>query len=117
QAVRLVAVNKVAALLGGTTPEEVEKLDRADKAGVPLLTASWFAPPSVSDYVFFTGLSPAAQGRALARFAAQKWKPEAEDAVLIVDKSREEYQALAAAFARQLLKSKEGTARRWHFDK
>jgi branched-chain amino acid transport system substrate-binding protein len=97
EAVRLVSVNKAVALLGGTSAEEVELLD---KAHVPLLTPSGFRTRAVSDLVFFTGLSPADQGQALAQLAAQEW-PEGPDLVILADEQHEEALLLADAFARE----------------
>jgi ABC-type branched-subunit amino acid transport system substrate-binding protein len=67
EAVRLVTVNRVSALIGGTTADEVERLDRARAVVVGLTGARTRA---MSDFVFLTGLSPAARGRALARQGA-----------------------------------------------
>jgi ABC-type branched-subunit amino acid transport system substrate-binding protein len=64
QAVRLAAVNNVPALMGGSTPTEVERLDRARTVVVGLAGQHTRA---MSDRVFLTGLTPAARGWALAR--------------------------------------------------
>src|SRR5437762_10170498 len=69
EAVRLAAINRVVFLLGGNTPEEVERLDRAH---LPVLTPCGARARAVSDAVYFTGLSPAQRGKVLARFAVQE---------------------------------------------
>ncbi len=95
QAVRLVKVNRVAALLGGTSPEEVERLETVS---VPLVSPCGVRPRSRSDYVFCTGLSPAYRGTVLARFAVEEL--QARHAVVLADGEREEHTLLAEAFAR-----------------
>src|SRR5262249_30687318 len=56
EAVRLATINKVVALFGGTTPDEVTRMDRAR---VPILTPLGQRTPGMSDLVFCMGLSPA----------------------------------------------------------
>jgi branched-chain amino acid transport system substrate-binding protein len=119
-AVRLVTVNKVAALLGGTSPEEVEHLAQV---AVPVVTPCGQRGKVASDPVFFTGLSPSYRGQVLARFAAQKL--EASAVAVLADERREEYVALAeafarefpAAFARKSPKGKPTLAGPWRFGK
>src|SRR6266542_959074 len=107
EAVRLVAVSRVAALLGGTTVDEVERLEmgsaplkeekRLDLA-VPVLSSCGVRPRTASDAVFCTGLSPASRGKILARFAADELK--ASGPAVLVDERREESLRLADVFAR-----------------
>jgi branched-chain amino acid transport system substrate-binding protein len=98
QAVRLVTVNRVAALLGGTTAEEAERLDRAR---VPVVTLAGMGTPATSDAVFFTGLSPALQGKTLARFALNDLK--ATRVLLLPDERREDSLNAAEAFEREFI--------------
>jgi ABC-type branched-subunit amino acid transport system substrate-binding protein len=120
EAVRLVAVNRVAALIGGTTGEEVERLDRARTVVIGL---TGVRSRSMSELVFLTGLAPEAQGRLLAQVAAQSESPAALAAVgagplaaavtlsfaqagpaaltILLDERREEYVQVADAFSRQ----------------
>ncbi len=63
EAVRLVAVNRVQALLGGTTPAELERLDRAR---VVIVSPCGLRSPALSENVFCTGLAPAFRGEVLA---------------------------------------------------
>jgi branched-chain amino acid transport system substrate-binding protein len=97
EAVRLVAINRVSFLLGGTTAAEVESLDRAR---VPVLTPTGYPTRAMSESVYFTGLSPAAQGKALARFAALELA--AETIVVLQDERLGEAQEAVEAFAREL---------------
>src|SRR5262245_46448662 len=69
EAVRLATINKVVTLFGGTTPDEVTRMDRAR---VPILTPLGQRTPGMSDLVFCVGLSPVYQGKVLARFIAEK---------------------------------------------
>lgn len=101
EAVRLVSVNKVAALLGGTTPDEVLRLDRAR---APILTPLGLKTAAMSDLVFCTGLSPIYQGKVLARFAAETLKPAR--LLVLVDERREEATLLADAAVRELAEGK-----------
>jgi branched-chain amino acid transport system substrate-binding protein len=96
EAVRLVKVNRALALLGGTTPEEVERLETV---AVPLVSPCGVRPRSRSEHVFCTGLSPAYRGIVLARFAADEL--DARHAVVLADPEREEHTLLAEAFAQE----------------
>jgi branched-chain amino acid transport system substrate-binding protein len=96
EAVRLVAVNRAVALLGGTTPEEVERLERSR---VPVVSRDGMRTRAMSDLVFFTGLSPEFRGQVLARFAAQDLK--ATTAAVFANERCEGAVALAEAFAHE----------------
>jgi hypothetical protein len=95
EAVRLAAVNRVQALLGGSTPAELERLDRARAV---LVSPCGLRPPALSENVFCTGLSPAFRGQVLARCAREELK--AGKVAVLVDERAEEYRQLADAFAR-----------------
>jgi branched-chain amino acid transport system substrate-binding protein len=95
EAVRLVTVNRVWALLGGTTPEEVERLELAR---VPVVSPCGVRPHSRNDAVFCTGLAPARQGQVLARFAAERFP--GQQVIALANESRDDSVALAEAFAR-----------------
>jgi branched-chain amino acid transport system substrate-binding protein len=112
EAVRLVTVSRVVALMGGTTSEEIARLD---KAQVPIVT---FGPRArgVSEQVFFTGLSPQFQGKALARFTADEL--HATKVIVLVDERREDLLLLAEAFQRELVKAgKDKAPQIWRFNK
>jgi branched-chain amino acid transport system substrate-binding protein len=95
-ATRLVSVNRVAALLGGKTVAEAERLDRG---GAPLLTPVGRRSRAMTEYAFCTGLAPAFRGRVLARFAAEELK--AQRVAVLADDRSEEASELADAFARE----------------
>jgi branched-chain amino acid transport system substrate-binding protein len=95
EAVRLVTVSKAVALFGGNTVEEVLRLDRA---GVPVVTPLGRRTQAMTERVFCTGLSPAHQGKVLARHAAEMLHL-AECAVMIDDQN-EDAVLLAEAFVR-----------------
>jgi branched-chain amino acid transport system substrate-binding protein len=95
EAVRLVGVSKVVALYGGTTPEEITRLDRSR---VPVVSPAGLSTAAMSENVFLLGLSPSYQGQLLARFAAEELVDVTRVAVL-ADESREEAVLLANAFA------------------
>src|SRR5205823_3780520 len=97
EAIRLVSVNKVFALFGGTNAEEVVRLDRSR---VPVLTSVGLKTAGMSDLVFCTGLSPAYQGTVLARFAAEKWTPAR--ATVLIDERRGEAALVADGIVREL---------------
>jgi branched-chain amino acid transport system substrate-binding protein len=100
EAVRLVTVNRVLALLGGTSGDEIARMDRAQ---APLVSPFGMRLRNQSELVFLTGLSPAFQGKALARFAGEKLGPV--QVVILADERREDALALADAFARSFPKS------------
>jgi branched-chain amino acid transport system substrate-binding protein len=97
EAVRVVAVNRVALLLGGTTPDEVERLDRAHAT---VVTPCGARPRGASEAVWFTGISPTQRGKALARFAFHELK--ADRVLLVQDERREGTLEIAEALAREL---------------
>jgi branched-chain amino acid transport system substrate-binding protein len=71
---RLITVNapRVAALIGGLNVEEIKEFKRLDRGNVFLVSPMGRVNESTGDRVFFTGLSPAQQGEALARLAAEQ---------------------------------------------
>ncbi len=99
-AVRLASINRVAALFGGNTVEEVVRLERAR---VPVLTPLGWKTAGMGDQVFCTGLGPAYQGQVLARFVLQDAK--ITRLAVVVDEQREEALVLAAACQRELQKT------------
>lgn len=97
---RLVTVNRVRALLGGVETADVDNVGSiAQGNGVPFLLAAPAPPRPASEFVFYTGLSPAWHGQVLARFASQELKAT-KVALLIDDDPR--HSALADAVAHEL---------------
>jgi branched-chain amino acid transport system substrate-binding protein len=99
EAVRLITVNKVLALLGGE-PATVERLIATlPSTGPPLLTAVTLRPPAGQDGVFSVAAPPEFHGEVLARFASKVLK--AERALLLVDDDRPTCVAVAGAFGKK----------------
>ena len=98
EAVRLIAVSKVSALLVDVDSAQAERVGRESLPyGVPVLVCGELASPP-GENVFVLGAGPEARGRALARCAAETLKA---DAVLVVIDGRN---ALAGAVAASFLK-------------
>src|SRR5262249_46941019 len=76
EAVRLITVNKVAALLGGIDPAETERLVRtAQSYGLPVVALSELPTLASGEGFVSLAVAPASRGRALGRFTAQELKP------------------------------------------
>lgn len=93
EAVRLVAINRVVALLGGRSAAEVERLEKGE---VPVLCPASLHTRARGSLVFLSGLSAVFQGQVLARFAAQDLN--AATAGVIADERRDDALAVAHAF-------------------
>jgi branched-chain amino acid transport system substrate-binding protein len=112
EAVRLLSVNKVAALLGGPKAEVGARLARTAQAyPVPVLLATELAdaPP---EGVFALGASPAYRGQVLARRARGL---NAEKAAVVDDGRDAVASALAAAFAREFARDGKHTVKEWTY--
>jgi branched-chain amino acid transport system substrate-binding protein len=105
-AVRLVAVNRVVALVAGTDWAQVEAMiPVAQSNEIPLIASAGLPGRSLSDYFFRTGLSADRQAEALANFAANNHSPSIKKmAVLVdgIDKGPSSF--LAGKFRREFLK-------------
>jgi branched-chain amino acid transport system substrate-binding protein len=98
--VRLIAVTRAVALLGGTSSEHAEQIARAAQPyGVALVTPSPLPAPLAGETAFSTCLPPALQGQVLARFAAQELK--AKRVAVVVDARSAVCNGLAAGFAKE----------------
>ncbi len=108
---RLVSVNHVVALLGGTDWAYTEAMiPVAQSNEIPLLATGGLPGRAPLAYVFHTGLSPERQAEVLADFAANRHAPPIKKmAVLVdgVDKGPSSF--LAGKFTREFLK-KEGNS-------
>jgi branched-chain amino acid transport system substrate-binding protein len=101
EAVRLISVNRAAALLGGADAAGAERLARAAQPyQVAVVTPSGLAATAAGDNLFPLGLTPASRGRILARFTRQELKP-AGGVALVVDAASDARAALADAFAQE----------------
>ncbi len=114
-AARLVAVNRVTALIGGADAAQAEAFGRAAQpAGVPVVAPCVLASTQVADNVFPAQLAPADQGYVLARFAVEELKA---DRVAVLAGSDAPHAELATAFIRQFTKDdSSGKAERHSFD-
>jgi branched-chain amino acid transport system substrate-binding protein len=100
EAVRLIAVNRAVALLGGATSERAEQIARASLSyGVPLVTPSPLPSPLAADTAFSTCPPPARQGKVLGRFAADELK--VRRVAVLLDARGGVFSGVAAAFARE----------------
>jgi branched-chain amino acid transport system substrate-binding protein len=115
-AVRLLAINRVAALVGSDTRGSGEPLCRtAQQYKTPFLTAAW-APPSVlSPYGFCVGPTPQEQGKALAQLADKGL--QVNKVAVLTDNRSTASVALTAAFVEVLGKAKVATQREYDSDK
>ncbi len=99
--VRLISINKVAALLGGTDAAQAEYLARAvQSGGVPLVTQSGLPGSSLNENVFSCSVAPARQGQVLAKYAARELK--AGRVAVLSDNRSSASTALADAFVAEL---------------
>jgi branched-chain amino acid transport system substrate-binding protein len=96
EATRLVAVNKVFALLGGSSSAEIEAIKQIDRPGLLISPAGLADDAQRGPGLFFTGLSPAQQGGALARLAVREKLGRV--IVLVNEDTQGHYRALAEAF-------------------
>lgn len=115
-AVRLLAINRVAALIGGENPAVGERLCRtAQQYKAPLLTPAWVPPALLNPYGFCVGPAPPAQGKALAQLA-DKTLQLSKVAVLTDNRSAASV-ALTAEFVAALGKAKVASQREYDSDK
>jgi branched-chain amino acid transport system substrate-binding protein len=90
EAVRLVTINKAVAVYGGTTADEVLRLERGRS---PLVTPFGLRTSGMGEQVFSTGLAPGHQAALLARYAAVHL--EVRRLAIVVDERGEEYLLVA----------------------
>jgi len=100
EATRLLAVNRVPALLGGVDPAFNQALARTvQPSGVPVLLPTELPEPPRADNIFCLEVSPAERGRALAGFAHEDLK--ATRAAVVVREGDPVAGTLAAAFVEE----------------
>jgi branched-chain amino acid transport system substrate-binding protein len=101
-AVRLIAVQKVAAVLGGETTTEVDRLSKAARPyGVPLITPAQLAADGVPD-VYSLNMSLSRQGTILAKFAAEEL--HAVRAMVLTDSRLPALATVSEAFSKEFTK-------------
>jgi len=104
QAVRLAAVDKVFALLGGYRAAIAERISQAAQENAVLaFTFGGWAGPTANPYVFPVGISPADQGKWLAQHARDQLK--LSKVVMLVNEESPLHKAIADAFAHELGKA------------
>jgi branched-chain amino acid transport system substrate-binding protein len=114
EAVRLLSVNRVVALLDSTDEEQLERIVRAVQPyKVPLLTSSRLAPSVPAETVFSLTASPGYQGQVLAHFAAEELK--ADSVVALADSRTPAGTTLADAFTRECGKIGNVRVQQWAY--
>lgn len=101
QSVRLAAVNKVFALIGGETAEHAERVGKSAQSE-PLLAftpSGWPGSPS-NPHLVPVGIAPSEQGKFLAQYLLKSHKPS-RIAVLVDDRSAA-FRSAAEAFVAEL---------------
>ncbi len=112
EAVRLITVNHVVALLGGVDAAQVERLSHAAQPyDVALITPAAVPAQQMADNVFSVNVSPATRGHALANFASAELK--AERVAVLVDGRQTAGAALAEEFNKGFSKPGGRTTRQW----
>jgi branched-chain amino acid transport system substrate-binding protein len=99
QAERLVSLNHVIALLGGTDSAQAERLARAvQSSSVPLLVQSGLARVSLNESTFSCAGSPARRGQVLGEYALKeaKWSRP----LVLADSRNPAFTVVADAFAK-----------------
>jgi branched-chain amino acid transport system substrate-binding protein len=116
-AVRLLTINKAAALLGGTDAGQVEILSLvAETAKVPLVAPGGLPNRTGGGFVFHTGVSPAYQGKVLARFASEQWTNKPIGVLTgLQEGAGPAHSVLATAFTRDYRKNGGQTAGEWTY--
>lgn len=99
QAVRLVTINRVAALIGGHDTATAEKLCRVGETyQLPVVTPVWLPARGLGPFGFSVGLAPADRGKALGKLAVQA----GERVAVLTDSRDAAAPVLTAAFVAQL---------------
>jgi branched-chain amino acid transport system substrate-binding protein len=115
-AVRLTAIDKVSALIGGLDPSQADALAQVAEAAKAPLVAPAGRTKAARHFVFHPAISPVQQGEILARFARET--PQSRVGVLVGarDGAANFSRSLAAAFVREHRKSGGHMAGEWDFE-
>ncbi len=112
ETVRLLSVNRVAALLAGPGGAAAERLLRADEPyGAPVVVPGELADPASWSTALSLGAQPGERGRALARYASHDL--QARRAVVLTDARDPVAAALAAAFVREWRRGSAPAVEEW----
>ncbi len=113
---RLLAVNRVPALLGMLNPDLSETMIRvAAPSGVPTLVPGDILELPLGDAIFPFGTASTYRGRILAQFAASEIK--AKKAAVLIDNQDPIAASLAAAFLTEWRASGDRAVGEWSFDR
>jgi branched-chain amino acid transport system substrate-binding protein len=116
EAVRLITINRVAALVADIDPAELERLARGVQSyAVPVVVSSELPPRLPGENLFSLAASPASQGRALAQFAATDLK--SKQVVILTNRTPPVSGALSAAFAGEFRQTKGAQVEDWPYGK
>jgi branched-chain amino acid transport system substrate-binding protein len=114
-AVRLITVNHVVALLGGSNGTQADRIGRAAQPyEVALVTPAEVPPDGLGENVFSVNAGLAAQGLALAQFVKQEFKDVDRIAVL-VDSRQASSTTVAAVFSKELATANNYRVSEWTF--
>jgi branched-chain amino acid transport system substrate-binding protein len=114
ETVRLIAVNRAAALMADFDATRTERLLRANQPyGVPVIVPGELTAGSESAGVLALGVPPAVRGRLLARYAAADLG--LRRAAVVTDGRHPNAVALAAAFVKAWPRDKGGALEEWIF--
>jgi branched-chain amino acid transport system substrate-binding protein len=104
QAVRLITLNHVVALLGDSDPAAAGEIGLAAKPyAIPVITSANVFDRSGDDAPFSLGITAANQGRALGRFVVDGLKPGADRVLIVYDDSVRSARELVNEFRQQML--------------
>lgn len=103
QAVRLITINRVIALLGDTGSAQAESMALGARPyGVAVVTSNGWPAPNNIDNLFVTGVTPARMGQALARYLKERKEQRPDRLAVLTPERSDSGKALAEAFAQEL---------------
>jgi branched-chain amino acid transport system substrate-binding protein len=113
--VRLITVNHVVALLGGSNGAQAERIGRAAQPyEVALVTPAELPPDGLGENVFSVNAGLAAQGLALAQFVKQDLK-DVDRVAVLVDSRQAPSTTVAAVFSKELARANNYRVSEWKF--
>src|SRR5438105_8684460 len=113
--VRLITVNHVVALLGGSNGAQAERIGRAAQPyEVALVTPAELPPDGLGENVFSVNAGLAAQGLALAQVVKQDLK-DVDRVAVLVDSRQAPSTTVAAVFSKELARATSYRVSEWTF--
>lgn len=114
ETVRLLAVNKVIALLTDFDAMQTERLIRASRSyGAPVIVPGELPGPADSDAIVSLGVPPAVRGQLLARHASVELK--CQRVAVLTDSRRPVAAAFAETFLKAWPRNRSGASEEWTF--